>query len=548
MNTKYYYLIVAFLATAATFAQAPEKMSYQAVVRAADNTLVTNQKIGMQISILETTLNGDAVYIETHTPTTNANGLVTIEIGTGNPTLAVFSAIDWAAGSFFTKTQIDPTGGANYTITGTSELLSVPYALYAKTAGTSAPAGLNDLSDVSLENNSMYIGTKPAAAVDDPRWNLAIGNDALQSNTSGSTNTAVGPYTLSTNTSGIENTAIGSSVLKNNIGSRNTASGNYALYENTSGSNNTASGAGGLRDNTSGSRNTASGYDALAENTTGSDNTAIGYNADVIARDLNNATAIGANAVVSASNTIQLGDTNVIDVITSGNITASGFTTSAGATLHVQSSGMNAGDMQYWNGTSWEVVEAPSGEDAVLKMKEGIPTWVEPATIGDLRAGGIVFWVDPSDNTKGLVCALEDASDKQWMSDRFWQSDHTNLNTDTAIGTGAANTDEAIRRIHSSDVYSAKKARQYRGGGYTDWFLPSRDALRLIWLNVDQADQSTLDPSFKQFRRQWYDSYASSSQKSRIEIWSINFSSDGGGEYRWDSKRVTRRVRSARAF
>ena len=75
-------------------AQAPEKMSYQTVVRNSSNALVTNQTVGMQISILETSANGTAVYIETHTPNTNANGLATTEIGTGIVVSGNFSSID----------------------------------------------------------------------------------------------------------------------------------------------------------------------------------------------------------------------------------------------------------------------------------------------------------------------------------------------------------------------------------------------------------------------------------------------------------------------
>jgi hypothetical protein len=223
----------------------------------------------------------------------------------------------------------------------------------------------------------MYIGAKPATALDAAKWNLAVGKGALQSNTSGARNTAVGYYALRTNTLGSQSTAIGRSALYNNDdGESNTAIGNYALYDNTSGFRNTTSGAGGLRKNISGSRNTASGHYALRENTTGSDNTAIGYEADANANDLNNATAIGANAVVSASNTIQLGDTDVIAVITSGNITASSFTTTAGVALNNQSSGANVGDMQYWNGTAWKVVSAVLKQDATLEVTNGIPTWV----------------------------------------------------------------------------------------------------------------------------------------------------------------------------
>ena len=129
---KLFTLFVAVLFTSIIFAQAPEKMSYQAVIRDAGNVLVSNQSVGMQISVLQTTANGTAVYVETQTPTTNANGLVSIEIGMGNVVSGDFSAIDWSAGPYFIKTETDPTGGTSYTITGTSELLSVPYALYSK--------------------------------------------------------------------------------------------------------------------------------------------------------------------------------------------------------------------------------------------------------------------------------------------------------------------------------------------------------------------------------------------------------------------------------
>jgi hypothetical protein len=131
---KLYTFLAAILLTATTFAQTPEKMSYQAVVRDSGDALVTNQAVGMQISILQTTATGTAVYVETQTPTTNVNGLVTLEIGTGSVVSGDFTTIDWSADSYFIKTETDPTGGTSYTITGTSQLLSVPYALHAKTA------------------------------------------------------------------------------------------------------------------------------------------------------------------------------------------------------------------------------------------------------------------------------------------------------------------------------------------------------------------------------------------------------------------------------
>src|SRR6056297_542735 len=135
---RIFTIMTAVLLTATLWAQSPEKMSYQAVIRDADNALITNQAVGMQISILQGSESGTAVYVETQNPTTNANGLLSIEIGTGT-SADDFTSIDWASGSYFIKTETDPTGGSSYTITGTSQLLSVPFALYAKTSGSSLP-------------------------------------------------------------------------------------------------------------------------------------------------------------------------------------------------------------------------------------------------------------------------------------------------------------------------------------------------------------------------------------------------------------------------
>ena len=130
---KLHTILAVILITATTFAQVPEKMSYQAVVRDSGDALVTNQAVGMQISILQTTATGTAVYVETQMPTTNVNGLVTLEIGSGTAVSGDFTTIDWANDTYFIKTEIDPTGGTSYNITGTSQFLSVPYALHAKT-------------------------------------------------------------------------------------------------------------------------------------------------------------------------------------------------------------------------------------------------------------------------------------------------------------------------------------------------------------------------------------------------------------------------------
>ena len=134
-------------------AQTPTKMSYQAVIRNSSNALVLSHIVGMKISILQGSATGTEVYTETQTPTTNANGLVSIEIGNG----AGFATINWASGSYFIKTETDPTGGTNYTITGTNQLLSVPYSLNAKTAETADYNNLTNLPTLNIANwNTAY--------------------------------------------------------------------------------------------------------------------------------------------------------------------------------------------------------------------------------------------------------------------------------------------------------------------------------------------------------------------------------------------------------
>jgi len=149
---KLFTLFVIAALTISVFAQSPQKMSYQAVVRNLSGALMSNQSVGMKISILQGSVSGTPVYVETQTTTTNVNGLATIEIGGGTIVTGTFTGIDWSGGMYFIKTETDPTGGTNYSITGTSQILSVPYALYAKTAKT---ADYNDLTN----KPSLFDGT-----------------------------------------------------------------------------------------------------------------------------------------------------------------------------------------------------------------------------------------------------------------------------------------------------------------------------------------------------------------------------------------------------
>jgi hypothetical protein len=150
------------------FAQAPQKMTYQAVIRNVSNNLVVNAPVKMKISILQGSASGTAVYSELHNPTTNANGLVSIEIGSGTSPVGAIGSINWGNGTYFLKTETDPTNGTNYSIVGTSQLLSVPYALQANCVSSSLLGdtllvgckkylipGIKDLNAPSTINNGL---------------------------------------------------------------------------------------------------------------------------------------------------------------------------------------------------------------------------------------------------------------------------------------------------------------------------------------------------------------------------------------------------------
>lgn len=130
------------------FAQAPQKLSYQAVVRNATGNLVVNSPIRVITSIYRNSPTGTLIYQDWHLVNSNANGLIKLEIGTGSNQFGVFSNISWADGPYFLKTQIDPDGNFTFGIEGDSELLSVPYALFAEKSNPVNPVFQYSQSEV----------------------------------------------------------------------------------------------------------------------------------------------------------------------------------------------------------------------------------------------------------------------------------------------------------------------------------------------------------------------------------------------------------------
>ncbi|MFZ4521599.1 MAG: glycine-rich domain-containing protein [Bacteroidales bacterium] len=188
-------LLATLIFSVTIFAQSPQKLSYQAVVRNSLGKLVQSTNIGIKISILQGSASGTVVYTETHQATTNVNGLVSVEVGGGTST-GNFSDINWASGPYFLKSETDPAGGSSYGISGVSQLLSVPYALHAETAGNGFSGNYNDLTNKPVIDGSetkIVAGTKISVAGS----GTTVSPYVINSTASGS-NSLPAPVTLTT--------------------------------------------------------------------------------------------------------------------------------------------------------------------------------------------------------------------------------------------------------------------------------------------------------------------------------------------------------------
>jgi hypothetical protein len=165
---KMLLLIICLAIGTMVHAQAPNAIPYQGVARNAGGEVLSTQAISLRISLRDGTAGGTIVYQETHSATTTALGLFNVNIGTGTPGIGTLAAVNWGNGAKFIQVEMDPAGGTSYTDMGTTQLSSVPYALFA---GNSAglPAGTANgntmrwngtawVADNALFNNGTQIG------------------------------------------------------------------------------------------------------------------------------------------------------------------------------------------------------------------------------------------------------------------------------------------------------------------------------------------------------------------------------------------------------
>lgn len=269
------------------------QFNYQSILKDNNGSVIVNTSITYKISFIYDSSSGSTVYSETHSTTTPVDGIINLVIGSGTAISGTFSSIDWSR-TLYIKREADLTGSGTYTNFGTTLLNSVPKSNFAQKT-----------SNFTVSSTTVGIGTGTNTLAD---YTISIGPSSLPNNSSGS-NIAIGYEALYLNTSGADNVATGKQTLKNATSSLNTGIGNFALY-----------------DVTTGGGNTAIGRSAGINNQTGSNNTYLGYGAKTASSvNTTNSTAIGAMSTVTTNNTIQLGDTNITLVNTSGTVSASAF-------------------------------------------------------------------------------------------------------------------------------------------------------------------------------------------------------------------------------
>jgi hypothetical protein len=161
---KIFLFLLTIFVVGGSYAQSPQGMNYQAVIRDDNGIALSEENISLKVSILQSSTSGNVVYSESHSIQTNSNGLVNLIIGKGNLISGNFTSIPWDQGPYFLEIEFDPEGGTNYTKLGTSQLMSVPYALYSQQTGKLSDYGSDTLFVVKDKQGKVVFAVFPDGA------------------------------------------------------------------------------------------------------------------------------------------------------------------------------------------------------------------------------------------------------------------------------------------------------------------------------------------------------------------------------------------------
>ena len=568
--------------TGSAFAQAPQKMSFQSVFRDGSGQLAANQVVGLRISILRESPEGPVVYAETHQVQTNTNGLASLVIGEGIPETGIFSAINWSFGPYFLQSEVDLSGGTNYLISGTHQLLSVPYALYAKTAEngdqlvTIAGAGATTVTGeypnftvFSTDENTTYQAGNGIEIIGTTISNTTPDQPIILAGAGATTVTGTYPNFIITSIDTDTNTtyeagagiAIDGTVINNTapdqeitlIGAgTTTVTGTYPQFTITStGGTVNYTGGPGIEVNGTTIINTAPDQEITlsGEGTT----TVTGSYPDFTITSTGGTVNYTEGAGIDISGTV-ISNTAPDQEIT---LTGQGATTVTGAypnftitsidtdtnTTYEAGAGIAIDGTVISNTAPDQVVTLSAGPGLVIQGSyPDYTVSLEPDTshyIGELFGGGIVFYT--YDNGQhGLIASLTDLGTvSQW---------HTGASNTAATSyyDGAANNTAIVSAQGMSGAYAALLCKNYTAGGVSDWYLPSIWELNLLFQNgfmVSYKLQTDGNPGTSPLSAT--ESYWSSTQFNPELAYMVYF--PDGTPY-LDFKYKTYRVRAVRRF
>ncbi len=538
MKESILFIAIIAISIIITKAQSPEKISYQAVIRNSDNELMINNSVGIQISILETMEDGTPVYTERHFPQTNHNGLVTLEIGTGTIITGSFLTISWAESIYFLKTEIDVEAGFNYTISQTTQLLSVPYALHANTASSltgelpetdpvfeSSAASVISSANLTNWNNAFSWGNHASAGYlssfseTDPLWTASPSFGITNTNiTNWNTAFGWGNHTLAgylTSFSESDPTWSGSANLTGNI----TRTGRVGIG--------TASPNAGLHIKGS----THPGSFLYLQSDDEQDSGFRIYEGDTVRWHLFNESVAGGLSIRNNKYRSAI-------FVKQANAYAGIGTTTPEAQLHTTGSVRFAGA-----GTPGTGKVLTSDANGTATWQSGIQTY----QIGDFAHGGIVFWVDAT-GQHGLVCAKTDQSPGE-----RWYAGTNGITRAYGNGplSGQANTSIIIAaQLAIGDDgfnYAANICNELQitegAKTYGDWYLPSKHELSLMYDNRIAINISAIARGGSGFASAFY---WSSSESNSLNAWIQRF--NDGYQSGNGLKSSSNRVRAVRAF
>ena len=344
-NTIFTFAAI-FLSTLFLRGQAPGLVSYQTIIRNTDNELISNKVVGIRISILKDNPNGIPVYQERHYVQTNLNGLAYLVIGGGTPIKGKFSDIDWSTGPYYIQSETDINGGQDYKIAVFTQILSVPYAIHAKSAETL----LGKINEVDPQFNASI--AKGITAVDTAIWNKKSGGSG--------TGIETDPYFNNSVAKGI--TAIDTANWNRKASGSGTGNILDSIYNNS-----VAKGISAV--------DTASWNKKLSSFTEVDPQ----FNASV-AKSISAADTAAWNKKLSSFNEVDPQyNASVAKSISAADTTYWNKKLSSFNEVDPRLPMGNAkGNILYWDGAAWQILAPGSAGQKISLSKQGMPSWIGP--------------------------------------------------------------------------------------------------------------------------------------------------------------------------